>query len=276
MSVSHALPAITPPAPPKRGPSRIPQDRLQVSKADLDGAIAAAGPTSDLPTIILEHAMTSLTLTFAGVRYLCQGAAVREAYRRMTTAEFARINARQAWANWRVIPRNLHGNLRIDRPIAALDLCCGMGDSTRTLAWWLPAGSTIVGMELDPRFAAAASAYSYHNRDGDIIPVTIQRASVLDGFRDRHGVRCADRSLDLVHAIGSVGCHFTPEQTAEIVRECERVLADDGVALLDAGQAGTSAQELTRLAQAHGFVVTGRARSWWFDRYEQLVLRRAA
>src|SRR5688572_13774678 len=116
MSVSHVLPAIRPPAP-KHDAERVPSDRLRVSKVDLDSAIAAAGPTADLPTIVLEHALTSLTLAFAGIRYLCQGAAVREAYRRMTTAEFTRINARQAWANWRVIPRNLHGNLRIDRPV---------------------------------------------------------------------------------------------------------------------------------------------------------------
>lgn len=276
MSISQVLPANTPSVMPTRHADRVPHDRLRLSKADLASAIATAGPAADLPTIILEHAVTSLMLACAGVRYLCQGAAVRDAYRRMTTAEFARINARQAWANWRVIPRNLHGNLRIDRPVAALDLCCGMGDSTRVLAWWLPAGSSIVGMELDPRFAAAASASSYRNRDGDIIPVTIQRASVLEGFRDRHGARCADRSLDLVHAIGSVGCHFTPEQTAVIVRECDRVLAEDGIALLDCGHAGTPAHELIRLARAHGFTVTGRARSWWFDRYEQLVLRRAA
>ncbi|MBA3697406.1 MAG: class I SAM-dependent methyltransferase [Planctomycetes bacterium] len=275
MSLSHVLPALTSQVPPREA-GRIPRDRLVVSQADLACAIAAAGPTTGLPTIIKEHALTSLMLACAGVRYLCQGAAVRDAYRRMTTAEFGRINARQAWANWRVIPRNLHGNLRIDRPSRVLDLCCGMGDSTRALAWWLPAGSFIVGMELDPRFAEAASAFRYRNRDGEIIPASIQRTSVLEGFRDCHGTRCADGSVDLVHAIGSIGCHFTPEQTAVILAECARVLADDGFAMLDAGRAGTSPKELTHVAQAHGFTVIGRARSWRFDRYEQLVLRRTA
>lgn len=274
MPLSSALPALAS-SVPRRDPAAIPANRLRIAPGDLASAIALAGPTTSLLTIIWEHALTSLNLACAGVRYLCHGAAANDAYRRMTTYEFSRINARQAWANWRTIPWNLHGNLPIDRPLMVLDLCCGMGDSTRTLAWWLPAGSQIVGMEADPRFAAAASAYTYRNRNGQIIPVTVRQTSVLDGFQDHHGTRLADHAVDVVHAIGSIGCHFTPEQTAVIVQECDRVLSADGFALLDTGHAGTSALEMEQLAHAHGFVVTGRHRSWWFDRYEQLVLRRA-
>jgi len=251
-------------------------ERLSLSNADLTAAISAAGPTATLPAIILAHALTTLRLAFAGVRYLCQGDAVAESYRRMTTAEFALINARQEWANWRTIPRNLTGHLPVDRPLTVVDLCCGMGDSTCVLAWWLPAGSRIIGLELDTRFAAAAARRTYRNRHGDIIPTTIHRASVLETFRDHAGQRCAAGSVDLVHAIGSIGCHFSPDDSRVIVRECARVLAADGFALLDAGNAGTPPSALAAIAGDHGLTVVRRSRSWWFDRYVQLVLRRAA
>lgn len=273
MQLTHALRTFSPTFPSRRTSA---QNRLQVSATDLAEAIANAGPTTSLPAIIAEHALTTVNLACAGVRYLCQGEAARLAYQRMTTAEFVRINARQAWANWRTIPRNLHGQLPIDRPLTVVDLCCGMGDSTQVLAWWLPSGSQIVGMELDPRFAAAASAQTYRNRHGDIIPVTIRRASVLEGFCDHTGARLAAGTVDVVHAIGSIGCHFTPTQAAIIVDECARVLKDDGMALLDAGSAGTNEQELQAIANQHAFTVVGRSKSWWLDRYVQVVLRRAA
>ena len=275
MSLSSTLPALASSGYP-RGRKAIPADRLNLTPSDLASAIAAAGPTTTLPTIVWEHALTSLNLAFAGIRHVTCGEAANQAYRRMTTFEFTRINARQAWANWRTIPGNLHGNLPINRPVKVIDLCCGTGDSTRTLAWWLPAGSQIIGIEADQRFAAAASSHTYRNRDGQIIPVTVRHASILDGFQDHHGARLADHVVDVVHAIGSIGCHFTPDQTAVVLRECDRVLTADGFALLDTGRAGTTAQDMERLARDIGFVVTGRRRSWWFDRYEQLVLRRAA
>ena len=274
MQLTHAIRAVSPSIASQRGAPT--NQRLQVSAAELADAIATAGPTTSLPTIIFEHALTTVSLAAAGVRYLCQGEAAHEAYRRMTTAEFVRINARQAWANWRTISRSLQGQLPIDRPLTVVDLCCGMGDSTQVLAWWLPAGSHIVGMELDPRFAAAASAHAYRNRHGDIIPVTVRRASVLEGFCDHAGARFANETVDVVHAIGSIGCHFAPSQTATIMQECARVLTSDGIALLDAGAAGTCERDLATIAQGHDFTVAGRSKSWWLDRYVQLVLRRRA
>lgn len=274
MTFSPALPALLHPPLSRRSSSS--DGRLRVSAADLAAAIAAAGPRASLPAIVMAHAVASARLALRGVRYLVQGSQVEEVYRRMTTDDFQCINARQAWANWRTIPRNLHGNLPVDRPLAVLDLCCGTGDSLRTLAWWLPRGSHLVGMEADARFAAYASTMSYRNRTDDPIAVTVHQASVLDGFRDHHGGRCADQAFDVVHAIGSIGCHFTPAQAETIVGECARVLAPGGFALLDAGRPGTPAATLSALAIRHGLQVTGRSRSWWFDRYEQLVLRRVA
>src|SRR6476620_4243359 len=60
-----------------------------------------------------------------------------EAYCEMTVNEFEMINARQQWANWRTIPRNLNGRLP-NRPLRAIDLCCGTGQSTEVLSHYLP------------------------------------------------------------------------------------------------------------------------------------------
>lgn len=274
MQLIHAIRGLSP-IPSQRRTAPV-EDRLQISEAELAHAIAIGGPSSSLPAIILEHAFTTLSLAMSGIRYLCQGEDVREAYRRMTMEEFARINARQAWANWRTITRNLHHQIPVDRPLVVVDLCCGTGDSTQVLAWWLPAGSQIVGMELDPRFAAAAAGRTYRNRAGDIIPVSVRRSSVLDGFCDHTGARFADASVDVVHAIGSIGCHFDSAQTTVIMRECARVLKRDGIALLDAGNAGTCERDLKAIARRHDFGVVSRSKSWWFDRYVQVVLRRVA
>src|SRR5262245_25002913 len=47
---------------------------------------------------------------------------VRGAYGGMQPWELEGINARQAWANWRTIPRNLEGRVQ-GRALSAIDLC---------------------------------------------------------------------------------------------------------------------------------------------------------
>ncbi len=259
----------------KPQPRTMQRRRLQISRADLATALSLAGPGASLPTVVWLHARTALRLARAGVRYLCQGQAVSATYGRMTTTEFQHINARQAWANWRIIPRNLSGHLPIDRPLAVLDLCCGTGESTRALAWWLPRGSHLLGLELDPRFAAIAAERTYVTREQEEVSATICCGSVLEPFPDGSGASLGDATLDLVHASGSIGCHFPPAQSRSIVRECARVLKDDGLALLDSGSHGTTAAELAAIAREYGLIEIGRSRSWWFDRYRQLVLRKS-
>lgn len=273
-----SVPRVFPPMPGLVTGRRIPlaSDRLHISPAELGAAVAAGAPASSLPAIVLSHALTALRLACGGVRYLVRGPVVGDVYRRMTPSQFACINARQAWANWRTISRNLSGNLPLRRPLSVIDLCCGTGDSTRVLAWWLPPGSRVIGVELDARFAAIASARTYRNRAGEPIPVTVRQASVLSDFRDPAGGRLADGAVDVVHAIGSLGCHFSAEDSGTIVRECARVLASDGLALLDAGPHGTTESELIALGRRHGLAPIGRSRSWWFDRYVQLVMRKSA
>jgi SAM-dependent methyltransferase len=195
-------------------------------------------------------------------------------YSRMTTAEFTCINGRQAWANWRTIPQNLSGRLPLDRPLRVIDLCCGTGESTQVLAWWLPRGSTIMAYEQDARFATSARSRTYRNRRGHPIAVSIRQTSVLEPFCDSAGDPFESASIDIVHAIGSLGCHFSPDESRLIVRECARVLVSGGYAFLDAGRAGTTADHLASLASEAGFLLEGHSKSWWLDRYVQLALRK--
>ena len=200
--------------------------------------------------------------------------ATAASYSRITTAEFTCINGRQAWANWRTIPQSLSGRLPTDRPSRVMDLCCGIGDSIQVVAWWLPPGSTIIAYEQDARFAAFAQMRTYKNQRGETIPVTVRQASVLETFCDPAGDRYEDESIDIVNAIGSLGCHFSPDESRLIVRECGRVLVTGGYAFLDAGSAGTSAARLAALASEVGFLIEGQSKSWWLDRYVQLALRK--
>lgn len=248
---------------------------LKIDRRTIGDAHRLAGCTQSLMGIIIRHACTNARLALSGVRYLQQGSVATSAsYSRMTTAEFSCINGRQAWANWRTIPQSLSGRLPLDLPLRVIDLCCGIGESIRVLAWWLPQGSTIIAYEQDARFAAAAQGRTYRNRRGDTIPVTVRQASVLETFCNRAGDPYEKGSIDIVHAIGSLGCHFAPDESRLIVRECARVLVTGGYAFLDAGRAGTSAARLASLASEAGFQCEGQSKSWWLDRYVQLALRK--
>lgn len=250
---------------------------LQIDRRTISDAHQMTGCSQSLMGIIVRHACTSARLALSGVRYMQQGsAATSETYSRMTTAEFSCINGRQAWANWRTIPQSLSGRLPVDLPLRVIDLCCGIGESIRVLAWWLPQGSTIIAYEQDARFAASAQVRTYRNRHGDTIPVTVRQASVLETFCDPAGEPYENDSIDIVHAIGSLGCHFSPDESRVIVRECARVLVTGGYAFLDAGRAGTSASRLSMLASEAGLQFEGQCKSWWLDRYVQLALRKPA
>lgn len=191
------------------------------------------------------------------------------AYAAMEINEFAAVNARQAWANWRTIPRNLSGRLP-DRPIFALDLCCGTGDSTAVLAWYCAAGSHVHGLECNPAFVAAARRRAFVHHFGGRAHVSFTAQSVLDAFCDERGDRLPDGCADLVNASGAIGCHFDGQTTARVAAECRRVLRLGGLALIDSGHEGTSRAALIEIFTAHGFGYAGEARSCLLDRMRQL------
>src|SRR5437762_3319758 len=74
--------------------------------------------------ILLRQAWSEFLLSWrksVKFRHKENAHAVR-AYCEMSLDEFEGINARQRWANWRTIPRSIHGRLP-DSACRALDLC---------------------------------------------------------------------------------------------------------------------------------------------------------
>jgi hypothetical protein len=114
----------------------------------------------------------------------------RRAYAALRLWEFEGINERQAWANWRTIRRNLQGRAP-RRPVSAIDLCCGTGDSTEVLAWCLEPGSAILGVDADPRFVAAGAREGVLSR-GAVGPPT--SASAASPCWSRSATRRTSRS----------------------------------------------------------------------------------
>ncbi len=204
-----------------------------------------------------------------------ENAAALRAYCSMSTAEFEGINARQRWANWRVIPRNLNGRLP-SRAVKAIDLCCGVGHSTDVLAFYLSPGSEILGLEYNPEFVEAAGRCEFRDENGEAATVAFRVQSVLETFRETDGTPVDAGSIDLVNSCGAVGCHFDPTAAATVLDEIARVLRPGGLATIDSGPDGTTADELIALARARGLAVLNRARSCVFDRFEQIGFRKRA
>jgi SAM-dependent methyltransferase len=256
-------------------PARKPRERrLRIDEAAIRRAARRRGPRS-LPSICWNYAITAAKIRWRNVFFrqnrnhlACQ------AYRQMNLEEFQALNARQAWANWRTIPRNLAGRLP-QRPVLALDLCCGVGESTEVLAYYCAPGSAIIGLEFNPTFVQAARQGACLHASGRAADVTFLVQNVLETFRGENGAPLANGTVDLINASGAIGCHFDAAATAVVAQECARVLKPGGLALIDAGREGTGSQELTALFSRHGFRTVHRARSCVFDRFWQLCLQKA-
>ena len=192
----------------------------------------------------------------------------------MSGEDFAVINALQTWSSWRTIPKNLTGRLP-DRPVTAIDLCSGIGDSTAVLAYYCPPGSRLLGLEYNRKFVEQAIGRVYAGADANPANVRFRVQNVLDEFRDDAGARIPDESVDLVNACGAIGCHFDVGDLAVLVRECARVLRAGGLATLDTGPQGAGADDLVRVFRPYGFVPANRARSCFLDRRPQLCLQKS-
>jgi SAM-dependent methyltransferase len=194
----------------------------------------------------------------------------QHAYSAMTAAEFAAINGRQAWANRRTIARSLSG-LVPDRPVTALDLGCGIGESTRVLASLLPKGSQVLGIE----FAAplVEVAREFNSAENGRCDVRFVVGSIVEKFRDEDGTLIAPESVVLVNASGIVGHHLHPPDAESAAEEIRRVLKPHGLASLDVGPK-LSAKRLSSLMSHLGFERLRRTRSNPFDRTGQVVFRK--
>ncbi|HMF18072.1 MAG TPA: class I SAM-dependent methyltransferase, partial [Gemmataceae bacterium] len=149
--------------------------------------------------------------------------AVAAAYAAMSDDDFAAINARQDWANWRTIPRGLSGNVP-DRRLRVLDLGCGSGSSTAVLAFYCPAGSQITGYEMVSPLLDMARRRAYVHRSGQPIVVTFVCQGVTEPLRDAGGGVVPNECVDLVNASGVVGHHLNADSVRPLIGELCRVL----------------------------------------------------
>jgi SAM-dependent methyltransferase len=249
---------------------------LKLGESAIRAGAHANGQGFNLPLIAARQAVTEAWVrSKRGADFRDAGNdAARAGYLAMSAGEFDGVNARQRWANWRTIPRNLDGHCPA-RPVAALDLCCGTGDSTAVLAWHLPPGSRIHGLEFHPEFVERARARGYAHASGASVEVSFGAQSVLERFRGVDGGELADGAMDLVNCSGAVGCHFHADATATLAAEVARVLGSGGLALIDAGEDGTSPAEVERIFTALGFALLRSSKSCRVDRYRQLCLQKA-
>lgn len=202
-----------------------------------------------------------------------QNAEALRAYCAMSGSEFDGINARQRWANWRTIPGCLRGRLP-DGPCRAVDLCSGAGDSTEVLAYYLPPGSEILGLEYNPVFVEKAGRRPYLDAGGHPVKTSFRAQSVVETFRGASGEALAGESVDLVNSCGALGHHFDADLLGLVAAETYRVLKPGGLAAVDSGTQGIGQSQMTRIFQKRGFEVLGSARSCWLDRSVQICFRR--
>ncbi len=227
-----------------------------------------------LARIVLRQAWTELAVTVRSMSFRrSENSLAVKAYCAMTPSEFEGINARQRWANWRVIPRSLHGRLP-GRPCRAIDLCSGLGDSTQVLAYWLPEGSEVLGLEYNGEFAGIARSRPYPNAAGAPARVGFRAQSVLEIFRGVDGDVVPDGSVDLVNSCGALGIHFDAAAIGRIADEISRVLRAGGLATVDSGRAGVDKRRMTAIFASRGFELVGTAKSCFLDRFTHLCFRR--
>jgi SAM-dependent methyltransferase len=223
--------------------------------------------------VCLRQWWAELKLKQRGVHFRStQPQTVAAAYQAMTAQEFDAVNGRQDWANWRTIPRCLSGHVP-DRPLHILDLGCGTGSSTRVLAFCVPPGSQVLGYELVQPVCAVASRRVYWNRSGLDVKVEFRCQGVTETFRALDGAPLPDRSIDVVSASGVVGHHLNEKTVRPLLAEVNRVLAPEGIAMLDVGPS-LKEPALSSLMNAVGYSKIGRWRSCWLDPTGQVVYRR--
>ena len=239
------------------------------------GRVAREQLEDGIVTLFFKQAWAEAALTWRRrVRFRRQeNAEAVRAYCAMTPAEFEGINARQRWANWRTIPRSLHGRLP-STPCRAVDLCCGVGHSTQVLAYYLPRGSEILGLEYNPEFVRVAAARAYAGAGGEDVKVAFRTQSVLETFIGADGRPLADASVDLVNACGALGIHFTEADLERLLDEVSRVLKPGGLAAVDSGTEGVDRGRMARLFEKRGFEAVGRAKSCFLDRFTHLAFRK--
>ena len=141
------------------------------------------------------------------------------------------------------------------------------------LAYFCPAGSHITGFEIAEPMLAFARRRVYRHRDGMGAKVDFVCQAVTERLREPNGASLAGGSADLIAASGVVGHHLKPDSFLPLLAEIVRVLAPDGVAMLDVGPTMPGPVLKSLMAAAH-FSFLGHYRSWFGDQTGEMMFRR--
>ncbi|TVR46348.1 MAG: class I SAM-dependent methyltransferase [Planctomycetota bacterium] len=192
------------------------------------------------------------------------------AYTRMDGRLFRAINARQAWANTRAIPKTLHRRAP-RRPLRAIDLASGDGAASAVLAAHLAPGSTVIGLEYAAALVSLASARAQ-------VPgrrTVFHHTSILEPWLNEAAEVLHPGQVDWVNCSGALAHHFTPPQLATIAAECARVLRPGGWAVVDA-RCPHGRDAVGQAFLGAGLQLRGHERSCILDRYPQLCFQAGA
>lgn len=228
------------------------------------------GAWRNLPTAVWRQWRAERALARRGISFRdTNPRALRAAYGRMRADEFAAINARQNWANWRTIPA-LVRRIPLPGPWKVLDLGSGQGDSTEVLAWCCPRRSEFLGYDLAPAALRHAAARRYRHESGGLAKVRFRRQSIDKHWRDVDGRPIDDASVTLVNASGILGHHIDHRRMVRIVAELARVLRPGGWALLDLGPT-FDRRRMTELLDDFALLPVAHQRSCWLDPFGQIA-----
>lgn len=196
---------------------------------------------------------------------------VEGAYRAMSVWEFDELNGPQEWFNAWVIPRALRFAPR-GRPWRMVDLGCGSGGSSRILAQYAPPGSSLIGYDLCDSLLHRARQRRFVDAADQPLSVQFLRQSMLEPLAAPAGGLLPERSIDVAHAAGVVGHHLCAADVRRLAAELRRILAPDGIAILDAGPK-LPPRELAALMAASRFELLARRRLLPFATRAALVFR---
>lgn len=244
-----------------------PRDVIRIRERE----IRSNGP-GNIVAVFVKQWQTERALARRGVRFrTTELDAVASSYSAMSEEEFDAVNGRQAWANWRTIARSMNG-LVPNRPVRAIDLGCGTGESTRVLAYYLHPDSQIIGYELAQPLVTVARQRRYLHRTGKPMQVDFVCQGITEPLRGADGMVLSDRSVDVANASGVVGHHLNERTVRDLAAELRRIIAPNGLAMLDPGPA-LPKSVLRRELRPFGFEAVRFRRSSTLDPYGQLVFR---
>ena len=197
---------------------------------------------------------------------------IEASYSRMAKDDFEGVNARQNWANWRIIPRAMSG-LVPNRPLTIVDLGCGIGSSTSVLAFYAPQGSRILAYEMSRPLVSCARTRAYLDRSGERADVRFHCQSITTPLCTSDSAPLGQR-IDLASSSGVLGHHFNVETMQLLAAQLRAVIRPGGLAMLDSGPT-LSATDLVGIMTSAGFVEVRRCRSWPLDPTALIVFRSA-